>query len=239
MTPSHRWRLFGGALLAIASSRASQAQAGLTGRVFDATDNAVVSRVDLLIGDKVVARSDGLGTYRVTLPPGFTVVGVRLLGYRPMQTRVFVRADTTLTLDIYLERVPQMLSQVKVQGHAMRVPAGFEYIYRRANMVGGQLLSRERIDSVNPRDVRGLLQHETNLHIRENGVITSGRCPGRVDVWLNGIRLPTALATADIVDHLSPRAIQAVEVYAGASRMPPDLAASSSCGAVVAWTRGG
>ena len=141
--------------------------------------------------------------------------------------------------DIYLERVPQMLTQMTVQGHAMRVPAGFEYIYRRASIVGGQILSRERVDSVNPRDVRGLLQHETSLHIRENGDITSSRCPGRVDVWLNGIRLPTVEAISDVVDHLSPRAIQAVEIYAGASRMPPDLVASSSCGAVVIWTRGG
>ncbi len=239
------------ALLLICPAAAAGAQT-FTGRIIDATDSAVVSGAEIVVAGKRRTRSEGLGTFRVAdLSAGRHGFSVRMLGYGVFTDSLDVVDGQNITRDIYLVRLPRQLSQILVKGRSLRVPSGFEDVYRRADASNGQLITREQIDSLNPRDVAGLLNQAANLvrasANRSNDRLSSSRCremvPGTmsggrpVTLILNGLPLNNRLAINEVLDHMAPTSIQAVEVYNGPTSVPATF--QPACGVVAIWTRRG
>ena len=235
-------------MLALGSS-AGSAQT-LTGRLIDATDSAAVSGAEIIVSGERRVRSNGLGAFRVAdLKPGRHGVSVRMLGYRVFNDSIDVVDGSPATLDVYLTRVPQLLSQMVVKGRSLRVLAGFEDVYRRANVSNGVLVTREQIDSLNPTDVVALVNATGPFRASPNrnsdDRLRSSRCqsfPGSaggrpVILFLNGVPLNNTLAINEILDHMAPSGIQAVEMYNGASSVPATF--QPACGVIAIWTRRG
>lgn len=219
-----------------------------TGRIIDATDSAVVSGAEVRVTGARRTRSNGLGTFMVFgLGEGRHAFSVRLLGYAPFDDTLDVVAGMNLTRDVFLVRVPALLSQIDVKGRSLRVPSGFEDVYRRADISNGSLITREQIDSINPRDVAGLVNHVAMFRVspdRARGArITSSRCqPGAgggrgVTLYLNGLPLGNGYAINDVLDHMAPMSIQVVEFYNGGTSVPATF--QPACGVVAVWTRRG
>lgn len=240
------------ALLLLGFPAAAGAQT-FTGRILDGTDSAVVSGAEVIVTGVKRARSGGLGTFRITdLPAGRHAFSVRMLGYAVFNDSVDVVADQASVRDVYLTRVPRLLSQINVKGRSLRVPSGFEDVYRRADASNGTLITREQIDSINPRDVAGLL-HQAGSSVRASpnrdspARLSTARCqamvPGApaggqpVTLFLNGTPLNNTMSINEVLDHLAPSSIQAVEVYNGPTSVPP--AFQPACGVVAIWTRRG
>lgn len=220
----------------------------ITGRVLDATDSAGVAGVRVEVSGHET-RTDAAGRYRVSVPPGRHEVSVRMLGYAARAEIVEIADGATVTHDVFLARVARLLSTMVVHGQAMRVPSGFEDVYRRAQMSNGTLVTREQIDSLNPRDVAAVLNRLAPLRVSANrdapDRLSTPRCgpmiPGApvagrsVVLYLNGVPLTAALSVNEVLDHLAPGNVQAIEMYNGSASVPPTF--QPACAAVAIWTR--
>jgi hypothetical protein len=240
---------FAAAIIATLSSGAG-AQS-VTGRVFDATDSLTVSGAQVRVGAERVIRTDGRGNYAVNLATGRYELVVRMLGYGMYYDSVEVRGDESVARDFYLVRIPRLLSTMVVHGRSVRVPSGFEDVYQRGATGAGVLVTREQIDSINPRDVAGLLHQvpfvHVNAHAGASNALSTSRCrqmlggsvaSGRmVRVFLNGTAISNPTAVDEILRRMTPSSIQAVEVYNGVTTIP--FIYQPACGVVATWTRKG
>ena len=244
-----RWTIVSTLSLGWASAIAAQT---FTGRVIDRTDSLVVSSALIRIDGSRATRSDGRGEFRILgLAPGRHEVSIRMLGYAAMADSVDFPDGQTVTRDIYLTRVPRLLSQMVVKGRSVRVPTGFEDVYRRAASSAGSFLTREQIDSINPRDVIGILHEVPFVHVNPNPEapirVETSRCrnmlPGQnvsgqlVALYFNGAPMSDTMSLNEILSHLAPSSIQAIEVYNGSTTVPPIF--QPACGAIAIWTRKG
>lgn len=220
----------------------------LTGRVADGVDSAGISGVRIESANRAT-RSDAFGNFRLELGAGQHTVTLRGIGYSVLVDTVDLRgAQDTATF--YMARIPQQLSTMIVHGRALRVPAQFADVYRRAQMTNGVLLTREQIDSLNMRDVAGLLNSMPPLRVNPNreaqARLSTPRCsawiPGgadggqRVELYLNGVRLGNTVSINEVLDHMAPTDIQVIEMYNGMGSMPALF--QPACAAVAVWTRG-
>lgn len=235
----------------LVSHSAASAQA-FDGRVIDATDSAVVSGAEVAVSGARRTRSDGVGAFRVSnLAVGRHGISVRMLGYALFTDSIDVGDGAVVARDVYLTRVPRLLSQMVVKGRSLRVLAGFEDVYRRAQMSNGILVTREQIDSLNPKDVTALLNSTGPFRATPNrdapDRLRSARCqamiPGSnaggrpVTLYLNGVPLGDTFAINEVLDHMAPSGIQAIEMYNGSTSVP--MTYQPACAVVAVWTRRG
>jgi hypothetical protein len=241
-------------MVCLAASARSQQEATATfkGRIRDGSDSGVVSYAQIQVSGARSLRSNNSGEFTISkIPAGSQEVSVRMLGYAQFTDRLNFVADETVTRDIYLTRVPRLLSQMVVKGRSMRVPSGFEDVYQRGANGAGSFLTREQIDSLNPRDVIGLLHEVPFVHINANSQasnrLTTSRCRGMipgspvsgtsVTVYFNGVPVTNTIWLNDLLEHTAPSMIQAVEVYNGSTTVPPVF--QPACAAIAIWTRKG
>ena len=223
-----------------------------TGRVIDRTDSATVSGAQVSVGGAGSIRTNTMGQFRIgDVSVGRHEISVRMLGYAAYVDTIEVLGSEGVTRDLYLTRVPRLLSQMVVKGRSMRVPTGFEDIYRRGANGAGVFLTREQIDSINPTDVIALLHEVPFVHVNPNedapNRLETSRCRqlvpgsnvsgGLVAVYFNGVPMTDGTSLNEILSHLAPSSIQAVEVYNGRTTVPPIY--QPACAAVAIWTRKG
>lgn len=227
---------------------AQSPRADVRGRIVDGLDRAGISGALVSIPALgLVVRADGLGRYRLAdIPAGNHELDVRAIGYDSLKIALIVRADTSF--DVQMTRVPTLLSQMNVVGRSLRVPHGFEDIYRRAGRGAGKLITREQIDSINPMDLKTMLAPLPGLYVNHTSVYFMRCGPGEMGhVWVDGQRV-TKFRTGprsdplDINLHLvglRPTEVQAIEVYTSQLQVPGEFLDGRPCGVVAIWTRRG
>jgi hypothetical protein len=230
------------ALPALVAAQSRDSLAVLEGHVRDAVDSGAVAYAEVRIDNgRQYARADGHGRYRIAgITPGHHEITYRILGYTPIQLKEMFVAGQSMTRDLYLARMPRLLTAMDVKGKSLRVPAGFEAIYQRAARGQGFFVTREQIDSLNPRDVLGTLHHFTSARAgyTQSGKINrieSQRCE-EFAILLNGTPITANLyAVEEVLRSTSPGWIQAIEVYDNRARIPVEF--QPACGVVAVWTR--
>src|SRR5437660_875310 len=158
------------ALLFLPAILRPQAAPGIvTGRILDSTDSLAVADAPVLLAGSREVRSNGRGAFTIAgVAPGGHQISVDHFGYKPFLDRVDVVAGVTVALDLYLTRDTTLISQMKVNGRSVRVPSGFEAVYERVADSQGLLITREHIDSTNPRDIAGLLHDVPDVRVNLN-----------------------------------------------------------------------
>lgn len=222
----------------------------VTGRVVDrgtgsAIPGAVVAVRSLAapIGDggelRVLADDDG--SFELdSLAPGLHSLRVAMLGYRTLEDTVDV--DPGSWLEIGVELTVEALEldpvMVVVRRPISRAMQGF--YQRRRHQVGGDFVTREEIDAVDPMKLTDLLRRYPGVNImperRWGGsvsyqVVMRGRC--RPALFIDGAPVFNTL----IDESLEPRDIEGIEIYRGPET--PTRFTRSPCGALVVWTRTG
>ena len=230
------------ALPVFAGAQSRDSLVVLEGYVRDAVDSGAVAYAEVRIDNgSQYTRADGRGRYRIAgITPGEHEITYRLLGYTAMQLRETFVAGVTMTRDLYLARMPRLLTAMDVKGKSLRVPAGFETIYKRAARGQGYFVTREQIDSLNPRDVVGVLNHFTSARTGYTGSgkfnrIESQRCE-EFAIMLNGTPITANhIAVEELLTSTPPGWIQAIEVYDRRASIPVEF--QPACGVVAIWTR--
>lgn len=234
--------------------------ATLLGRVVDEVDSGAVANATInVLGTRLIARSDGLGYFRIDgVRPGTRELIIRALGYaRLTQSEDFAAGDR-VHRDYVMTRAPHLLSEMVVHGRAMRVPHGFEEIYRRGARGWGTFITREQIDSLNPLDIKTMLATVPGVFTNDRGVYFQ-RCPAfwTPQLWIDGQRVTRFRKTLvsdprdpesrdtdpyflnEYLTGMLPADVQAIEVYASNAATPAEFLDGSGCGVIAIWTRHG
>lgn len=228
----------------------------LTGRVIDGTDSGGIARAALtVVGSHVVAYTDGWGYYHLYhVPRGATGVDVRALGYVKLRQSVALSGSGTLHQDLVLTRLPHLIAEMVINGRAMRVPRGFEEIYRRGALGWGAFITREQIDSMDPVDLKTMLATIPGVFVNDRGVFFQRCHVGNPQLWIDGQRVtrfkkimmadrnsmgvppPDPYFLNEMLAGVKPNDVQAIEVYRSNSETPAEFLDGSGCGVVAVWT---
>ena len=194
-----------------------------------------------------VSRTDSLGRFTfASLPSGGLDIGVRRLGYRSQSRHVKITAAPCDSLAFVLVTQPVPLAEMDALG-TTRHPLfqGFDQRHERGN---GTFVTREQIDAQNTVTASDLFRTIPQVRLVRAGAGVGVRFPsnqafrGRGStlctpmLWLDGQQMPGME-----IDDVRATDIEAIELYRGAARTPPQFAAPglAQCGAIVVWTRRG
>lgn len=243
-------------LPAVAAAQRADSTVTLIGRVRDELDSGAIAHATInVLGSSLVAYADGKGQFRIDdIRPGTREVVIRALGYAKLiQSDEFLDSGV-VRRDYYMQRVPHLLSEMVVQGRAMRVPHGMEEIYRRGARGWGTFVTREQIDSLDPIDLKAILSTIPGVYANDRGVAFE-RCPPtwQPQLWIDGQRVtrfrrqaqldrnsigqtPDPNFLNELLTGVLPRQVQAMEVYTSTSSTPAEFMDGSGCGTIAIWT---
>ena len=190
------------------------------------------------IGTGFVFVTSDSGVFRVELPPGPIVFAVRRLGYEPSTFLATLRPGRTNGVTLVLQGTAHPLPGVVVS--EQREQAWLRTFNDRKETQQGTFITRSDIEKSRARLTTDILRRRVPsaqvVNTRSGGtrVYMRGsaqrRCPPQLFVH-------TTPYSGD-VDDFPPDAVEAIEVYSGASELPPELNIGRAlCGAIVIWTR--
>ncbi|HKV50048.1 MAG TPA: carboxypeptidase regulatory-like domain-containing protein [Gemmatimonadaceae bacterium] len=224
--------------------------AALAGVVTDTTGQPLADAEVRLAGmPGGVARSDQQGHFRLaSLLAGSWDVQVQRIAFLPSRVPVVLRPDGTTTASFVLRPAPNVLDTVHVRGHR---PDAFALQEKARLFPGATFLSAAAIDSLHASRVTDILGGVKGVQLvypdsggpplvqlartRFSDLMHAGICP--IEYYVDGI--PFDMKNSPDAS-LHPGDIAAIEVYDGASNIPPEYnAGSSACGVVVIWTKRG
>jgi len=227
----------------------------LVGRVADATDSAGVAGATVqIVGTSLTVRTDGRGMFRLRgVPPGPHEIEVRAFRYSPDTVVATFAVADSVRVQVYMHRLAQLLSEMVVQGRAMRVPHGFEAIYARGARGWGTFITAEQIDSIGPKDVKTMFQAIRGVVVTEHGVYFN-RCGGNAlmwtelgELWVDGDRVTRFKVGGDPSDDrmmnnwlesIPPSDVQAIEVYTSSVTIPAEFTSGGSpCAVIAVWRK--
>lgn len=219
--------------------------ATLVGSIRDSAGRPVAGAEVWLRGSDLYTHTNDLGGFRLPpSQPGNVKLSVRRLGFEPAIVDLKLRAGQIDSLVLSLTMSATSLPGVVVEGEAdsrsKRLLAGF---WERRSRGFGHFVTHEEIIKKEPHDFTDIVRHIPSVQIVDrNGrrVIRFPRSPGtRGDCppqyWVDGMRIENATP-----DEFPAGDIEAVEVYAGSSTIPPQFMpkmTTYACGVIVIWTR--
>ena len=242
------WTL-AGVMLAVATPLMAQAPlATLVGIVRDSARHPVPGVEVWIRGSDLYTHTGENGGFRLPgAPPGAVKVTVRRMGFEPTTVDLQLRSGQLDSLVVSLTMVATSLAGVNVEEERMtrskRLLAGF---WDRRSRGFGHYVTRDEIEARDPHDFTDIVRMTPGVSIitvagrrsvrfsRNAGV--RGDCPPQY--WVDGMRIENASP-----DEFPPQDVEALEIYAGISTIPPQFAPRSfsigvkTCGAIVIWTR--
>jgi hypothetical protein len=233
----------------------AQQSAGALSGIVRATDGTALAGAQIVVPgvrDGVLSAADG--RYQVSgVRPGDLVVEVRLLGYHTASRTLTFAADQPTEWDVTLDLEPIAVDPVEATGARARTPQ-LEGFYARRDRGTGTYFTRGEIEKMNVREMTDILRRvpgarvvaiqgpfgATNVLQLVRSQETSIRpCP--ISYYINGVPFPVRYEIG-IDAYVRAQDVEAVEVYTGTSRVPPEFTSAgqtSRCGVVAVWTRVG
>jgi hypothetical protein len=216
----------------------AQSRATLIGSVRDST-GAALSLVQLAIGDtRAITDTAGRFTF-IALPAGTTSVTVRRLGFAPRNVPVQLADGRTDSIHVRLLVLPAYLPSLVADAEALdRIRLADFHRHRKTGL--GAYFNRRQIDSTRYTRISDLMRRIPGVRLvpdrtgrPQMRISRGGNCTP--DFWIDGQRTPHLN-----VDDVPLGDVEALEVYRGATGLPPEYNVrfgNPGCGAVIIWTR--
>ena len=242
-------------------SAARSASVTITGVVRDAANSKpIVGAVVLVASTQSRQTTDGLGRFEFAdLAEGEYDLDVRRIGFLPTHIHVSLVTRTSSELTITLPRLPAVLTEVRVEGRTLKVPARYEEVYRRASLGLGKLITREDIERANVINVSSLFMTIPGVRVYDRSIAFERCRPGpsgplsesqsaKVQVYIDGVRVTHYNGRNDRRDPadfdevqlalrlVHPSAIEAIELYTGVARIPAEFL-NDACAVIAIWTK--
>ncbi len=189
--------------------------------------------------------TDARGLLRLTrLARGARAVEVRFLGYAPAARTVQLAAGQMTRIDVRLTQQPVALAELRVRapsGAGIRRLGALGFFRRRARSPGA-FVTRSEIERRDPHRLSAMLRSIPGLRFSPTPVgdarLSMGRasmgkrlCP--VQYFVDGVQ-----TFGFNIDDVGPRSVDGLEIYRGASEIPPEYnRGTAMCGVIVIWTR--
>lgn len=216
--------------------------ARLTGRVVNANGTPIVgARVDV-VGTRGMTLTGEGGVFRIdSLPSGTQSLVVRQIGLAPVEQAVELSTRQVADITVTMTRAATVLAEVRVEAKADEGLDKVGYSQRKKQGFG-YFLSGDDITKRAPNLLTDVFRTIPGLRVSPSGndyVVESSRnaLGGCVRYYVDGA-VWEAVFPGDVDRLVPPWEIGAIEVYNGTS-VPPQfqMAGSSSCAAIVIWTK--
>ena len=199
-----------------------------------------------VVGTGIAAVTDAGGRLRLAgVPAGVQTVEVRRLGYSTRLKLADLKAgqSTQLAFELEIEAIP--VAAIRVD--ARRRNWGAEYLERagfdrrRRNGLGA-FLTRADIERRRPQYLSDALRTVSGLSFAPNGMrgdayVTMSRAGARpcpVQYFVDG----QLIGPGFNIDEIAAGDVEGLEIYRGASQVPPEFnRRTSACGVIAVWTR--
>jgi TonB-dependent starch-binding outer membrane protein SusC len=225
------------------------------GVVLDSEGRPLANAQVLVAGTALHTLSQRDGRFRLNgVPSGSQSLEAHFVGYRKLQLTVELERDHMVRVDLVMELEPVPVEEIEATALSA-LPGEIQGFYERRSRGSGHFFTREQIDKMRAHvltdvlrrvpgvqivSVNGRFGNSQNVQIGRSVNSTGYRtCP--VVFYMNGSPFPVG-AEMGINAFVRPTDIAALEVYSGASSIPPQFNSSSHgsrCGVIVIWTRGG
>jgi hypothetical protein len=237
-----------------ASLAAQVPPARLSGRVTtpDGRPAAGVQLIVLVLEIRTSTAADG--TYEIReIPPGPQSVEFRLIGHRTAHLDLDFQSGTLLQRDVQLEVQPIPLDSLEARAASPVISPQMQGFYERRERGGGYFYTREEVGKMQARQFTDVMRRVPGATLQPvNGpfgtsyVLQLARTTGLTRIcpilyYMNGTPFPIGPDNS-INNYVVPDDLAGVEVYSGASRVPPQFNSgpqNSRCGVVVIWTFNG
>ena len=233
--------------LAAAEARAQGESSALVVSVVsqDSKRPVMGARVSV-VGAGIAPTTDANGRLRLAgVPAGVQTVEVRRMGYSTRLKLVDLRAgeSTPVAFELEVEAIP--VAAIRVD--AKRRDWGREYlersgfVRRRRNGIGS-FLTRADIERRRPTFLSDALRSVSGLRFQPNGMrgdayvsmARTGSRPCPVQYFVDG----QLIGPGFNIDEISAGDVEGLEIYRGASQVPPEFnRRTSACGVIAVWTR--
>jgi hypothetical protein len=191
-------------------------RSSIAGVVRDSLGFPVVGAAVLIMPGGVILRTDSAGKFTAReVPPGALTVGVRRLGFSPLQSRVSLHVGVDLALDLVMQRLPQILAEVEVRGERQCPRYAFEGILCRQESGRGYFMNRQEILSKKVEFTNLLLRDAPGFRQNLNG---PGNTVESIVGWRCWVRIVDGGFPYSYNPIPRPNDVYAIEVY-----QPPDI----------------
>jgi hypothetical protein len=227
----------------------------VSGRVTPEHDTVGIADIEVeLVGSGMRASTDAKGRFRFAgVAEGSYDLRVRSVGYLPWVVPLSLLDGRLYDSDVRLQHLPNILTEVRIEGHMVQVPYRFQEVYRRGALGFGKFITREEIERQNSPDTKSLFQQIPGVLVNDRG-ITFERCKGpsasvftksapgamHVQVYIDGVRMTHMEDPQGDAEHVlrsvPPTAIQAIEVYTGVAQIPAEFL-EDACAVIAIWTK--
>lgn len=175
------------------------------------------------------------------LQPGSKTILVRYLGYAEQRAMVVLEAGKVVPLTFDLREAPIQLAEVRVRAPRRSVLERNGFFEREASGFG-VFMTREQIERMQPRYMSDVLRRVAGVSLSSTsfggtsratmrGTKVLGSCP--IQYYLDG-----TMTTGFNIDEVTPSDVEGVEIYRGASTIPPAFnKGTAMCGVILIWTR--
>ena len=184
--------------------------ARLVVRAFAARDSTPLLDAQAVLDDSLLVRPTASGELRYrALAPGDHLLTVRRLGHTPSIQTVTLVPGEPLEMQVFLERLPQLMSEVVVRGRTLRVPTKFVDVLRRTASGWGTVFTRE--DFANATDVKNVLWRVPGVRASDNGISfarCSGELPGNLLAQAQGGEAVTSTTASTVGETPSTAKVQ-------------------------------
>ena len=243
--PARLRRCFPVLLLPVFVAPASAQVGAISGTIRDSA-GVPIPRVEVvLLQLKGAVYSDSVGVFRFgNIPAGRRQLHFRRLGFAPKSMDADVAEGKTVALAVVLEASAMQIEGMTVEEQTRRRQMLSDF-YDRSSRGFGHFVTREQIEKRNPMnlsDMMRLIPGARLVPLRGGGQSTlrfsraqlgNRDCPPQY--WVDGVK-----AWNLNIDDIVPQDVEGIEVYSGASTVPPQFntkEGTTICGVVLIWTR--
>lgn len=225
-----------------ARAQAEDSLATLTGRVLSRSRAEPVEQAFVfLLRNALGAMTDAEGRFSIDrVSPGPDTVQVRYFGFEPNTTEVDLKAGHVTEATLLISNSVLEVADLKVE--VRRTYAGKLRGFEERRRKGfGDFITPQQIERRQPRVPSDMLRGIAGVSVgseqlgRTEVYFTKGSTSGRCypTIWLDGQPMPDMN-----IDDITAMDLLAIEIYKGATEMPPQWA-RNACGLIVVWTKEG
>jgi hypothetical protein len=128
------------------STGADSLRSSITGTVRDSLGFPVSGASVLITPGGLIYRTDSAGRFNArNITPGALTIGVRRLGFSPLQSRVNLHVGIDLALDLVMQRLPQMLAEVEIRAQRQCARYSLDGILCRREQGTGYFMNRQEV----------------------------------------------------------------------------------------------
>ena len=232
-------------LSAVAWPASAQSVGAISGTIKDSAGTPIPGVEVVLLQQKGAVYSDSVGVFRfANIPSGKRELHFRRLGFAPKSLGADISEGKTLAMAVILDPSATSIEGMTVE-EATRRRQLLSDFYDRSARGFGHFVTRDQIEKRNPMnlsDMMRMIPGARLVPLRSGGQAAlrfsraqmgSRDCPPQY--WVDGVK-----AWNLNIDDIVPQDVEGIEVYSGASTVPPQFntrEGTTICGVVLIWTR--